>query len=143
MLERYGKEQTGHITIEIEKRIPIAAGLAGGSANCAAALHALNYLWDLDLDLQTLMKLGAELGADVPFCLAGQAALNEQLTCRQDPLAGTCAIASGIGDQLELVTPLKAMGITVQAAYWCIHCSSLRRTQSQRYYRASEHRRNW
>lgn len=108
MASRYGKEKAGRIVIDIEKRIPVAAGLAGGSANCAAVLHAINQIWDLKLDLRTLMELGTGLGADVPFCLAGQAALNEKLNLTKDLMAGTCAVASGIGERLEPVTPLKA-----------------------------------
>lgn len=108
MAGRYGGDRYGRILIHIEKRIPVAAGLAGGSADCAAVLHALNKLWELDLDLAALMKAGMELGADVPFCLAGQAALNEATGLTGDPMAGTCAIASGIGEKLETVTPLKS-----------------------------------
>ena len=105
---RYGGEKTGLIRIEIRKNIPVAAGLAGGSANGAAVLHALNRLWDLKLDLRMLMALGTELGADVSFCLAGQAALNGELNLKGDPLAVTCAVASGIGECLEPAAPLKA-----------------------------------
>jgi 4-diphosphocytidyl-2-C-methyl-D-erythritol kinase len=108
MADRHGKEKTGRIGIDIEKRIPVAAGLAGGSANCAAVLHALNKIWELKLGLGALMEIGGKLGADVPFCLAGQAALNEELGLVKDPLAGTCAIASGIGERIEPVAPLKA-----------------------------------
>ena len=108
MIKQYGGEKTGCIMIELVKTIPVAAGLAGGSANCAAVLHGLNHLWELGLDVETLMKLGAGLGADVPFCIAGQAALNEKLGLDKDRMAGTCAVASGIGDKLELVNPLKA-----------------------------------
>lgn len=108
MAGRYGGGRSGRILIDIEKRIPVAAGLAGGSADCAAVLHALNKLWELELDLAALMKAGAELGADVPFCLTGQAALNESLGLARDPMAGTCAIASGIGEKLEPVTPLRS-----------------------------------
>jgi 4-diphosphocytidyl-2-C-methyl-D-erythritol kinase len=108
MAGKYGGEKAGLIRIEINKKIPVAAGLAGGSANGAAVLHALNMLWDLKLDLKTLMALGKELGADVPFCLAGQAALNGELNFREDPMAVTCAIASGIGEQLAPAAPLRA-----------------------------------
>ncbi|NLA83507.1 MAG: 4-(cytidine 5'-diphospho)-2-C-methyl-D-erythritol kinase, partial [Clostridiales bacterium] len=59
------------ITIEIEKNIPIAAGLAGGSTNAAAVLLGLNALWNLGLSQAGLMELGARLGADVPFCICG------------------------------------------------------------------------
>lgn len=108
MSELYGGDRSGTLVIHIEKRIPVAAGLAGGSADCAAVLHAVNRLWELDLDLPALMKPGTELGADVPFCLAGQAALNEVLGLSGDSKAGTCAIASGIGEKLEKVSPLKS-----------------------------------
>ena len=65
----------GGIAIDIHKRIPVAAGLAGGSANAAAVLHGINELLALGLTQETLMQLGAQLGADVPFCLHGGAAL--------------------------------------------------------------------
>lgn len=108
MARRYGGERHGRIVIDIEKKIPVAAGLAGGSADCAAVLHALNRIWELKLGLKELMELGTKLGADVAFCLAGQAALNPELNLRNDPMAGTCAVASGIGEKLELVSPLNA-----------------------------------
>lgn len=108
MAKEYGREKKGRVLIEIQKIIPVAAGLAGGSANGAAILLVLNKLWDLGLDLPELMRLGTELGADVPFCIAGQAALNPELGLKNDPQAGTCAVASGIGEKLELVNPIKA-----------------------------------
>lgn len=58
-------------TIYLEKNIPIAAGLAGGSGNAAAALEGLNTLWDLGLSREELRALGLELGSDVPYCLVG------------------------------------------------------------------------
>ncbi|MBE0446862.1 MAG: 4-(cytidine 5'-diphospho)-2-C-methyl-D-erythritol kinase [Actinobacteria bacterium] len=57
--------------INIDKRIPTSAGLAGGSADAAATLTGLNILWRLGLSLEQLQEIGLELGADVPFCLAG------------------------------------------------------------------------
>lgn len=57
--------------IVLHKRIPIGAGLAGGSSNAAAALVGLNRLWGLGLQAPLLQELAAELGSDVPFCLAG------------------------------------------------------------------------
>jgi 4-diphosphocytidyl-2-C-methyl-D-erythritol kinase len=59
------------VAIHLEKRIPIAAGLAGGSSNAAAVLKGLNHLWSLGLSTEQLMKLGAQLGSDVPFCIVG------------------------------------------------------------------------
>ncbi|MCK5861952.1 MAG: 4-(cytidine 5'-diphospho)-2-C-methyl-D-erythritol kinase, partial [Candidatus Hydrogenedentes bacterium] len=68
------KESTGYpggARIHLNKRIPIAAGLAGGSGNAAAVLLALNALWGLKLPLPRLVPLARKLGADVPYCLYG------------------------------------------------------------------------
>ena len=62
------------VEISIEKRIPVAAGLAGGSADAAAVLYGMNQLFEFGLTQTDLMQLGAQLGADVPFCLLGGAA---------------------------------------------------------------------
>ncbi len=75
------------VHIRLEKRIPMAAGLAGGSSDAAAVLKGLVQLWKLPLTLKDLSVLGALLGSDVPFCLAG----------------GT-ALATGRG---EVITPLR------------------------------------
>jgi 4-diphosphocytidyl-2-C-methyl-D-erythritol kinase len=61
----------GGAEIVIDKRIPVAGGLGGGSADAAATLLALNELWGCDLDLGTLAELGERLGSDVPAMLAG------------------------------------------------------------------------
>ncbi|QAT41872.1 4-(cytidine 5'-diphospho)-2-C-methyl-D-erythritol kinase [Aminipila luticellarii] len=100
--------KTGKIEIHIEKNIPVAAGLAGGSGNAAAVLHALNYLWDTGLSVRELCETGLKLGADVPFCIMGQAKGNVQLGSKisEDSLACTCALAEGIGEKLTPVTPL-------------------------------------
>lgn len=63
------------VRIEIHKNIPLGAGLAGGSGNAAAVLTALRQLWDLDLDLDGLMRVAADLGSDVPFMVVGGTAL--------------------------------------------------------------------
>jgi 4-diphosphocytidyl-2-C-methyl-D-erythritol kinase len=63
------------ITIDLRKRMPSEAGLGGGSSNAAMTLLALNKLWKLDLDLATLTRIGARLGADVPYFLVGGTAL--------------------------------------------------------------------
>lgn len=83
---------TGHeggIRIHIKKVIPECAGLAGGSSDAAAVLHALNTLFDTELDSLTLRQIGRGLGADVPFCILGGAAK-----------------VGGIGDRLEACTGL-------------------------------------
>lgn len=65
-----GIENKG-ITIEIEKRIPHAAGLAGGSADAAAVIIALNKLYKTDLKEKDIIAIGSKVGADVPFCALG------------------------------------------------------------------------
>ncbi|SLL37198.1 4-diphosphocytidyl-2-C-methyl-D-erythritol kinase [Mycobacteroides abscessus subsp. abscessus] len=63
------------VEIKIEKNIPVAAGLAGGSSDAAAVLRGLNKLWDLGLTLDELAVIGAEIGSDVSFCVYGGTAL--------------------------------------------------------------------
>lgn len=65
------------IEISIEKNIPVAAGMAGGSSNAAAVLVGLNKLWNLGLSENELKHIGLKLGADVPFCITGGSALAE------------------------------------------------------------------
>ncbi|MGI6176910.1 MAG: 4-(cytidine 5'-diphospho)-2-C-methyl-D-erythritol kinase [Eubacterium sp.] len=99
-----------NVEIDIKKRIPIAAGLAGGSSNAAAVLHALNALCRTDMSLGELCGIGARLGSDVPFCVEGQAAANENLPpkVREDPDASTCDRATGTGTEMVPVTPLRS-----------------------------------
>ena len=75
--EQFGIKQG--VRIYIEKNIPVAAGMAGGSSNAAAVLVGLNELWNLNLDKNELKDLGLKLGADVPFCIEGQACLAENI----------------------------------------------------------------
>ncbi|MED3536150.1 4-(cytidine 5'-diphospho)-2-C-methyl-D-erythritol kinase [Bacillus toyonensis] len=72
------------VSITIEKTIPVAAGLAGGSSDAAATLRGLNKLWNLGLTIDELAELGSEIGSDVSFCVYG----------------GT-AIATGRGERIE------------------------------------------
>ena len=78
---------TSGVSINIKKNIPVAAGLAGGSTDCAAVLKIMNKLFQVNADNEKLMELGVKLGADVPYCINGGTALCE-----------------GIG---EILTPLK------------------------------------
>lgn len=71
-------------SLDLRKTIPVTGGMAGGSADAAAALLACSVLWDLDTGPDDLLELGAELGADVPFCLTGGTALG---TGRGDRIA--------------------------------------------------------
>lgn len=75
MLQKLGIEKG--VKIHIEKNIPVAAGLAGGSTDGAAVLVALNNLLDADLSQDELMELGGKFGADVPYCIMQGTALSE------------------------------------------------------------------
>lgn len=67
----------GDVLVKLTKNIPIEAGMAGGSTDCAAALKAVNDIFEINASLEDLMRLGKKLGADVPFCLLGKTALAE------------------------------------------------------------------
>lgn len=75
--------------VHVNKRIPIAAGLAGGSADAAATLVALHRLWEADLSDEDLAAVAGELGADVPFCLQGGTALTSDTGTTVARLADT------------------------------------------------------
>lgn len=99
----------GKINIHIDKHIPISAGLAGGSADAAAVLIALNELCGRPMDKSELKALGATIGADVPFCIE----------------CGTCLV-EGIGDKMSPFAPMpdypiviakKGEGMSTPAAY--------------------------
>jgi 4-diphosphocytidyl-2-C-methyl-D-erythritol kinase len=83
-LARAASVRTGGVRLEIRKRIPVAAGLAGGSADAAATLVACNELWQTGLSQRALAEIAAELGSDVPFSLVGGTAVGrgrgEQVT---------------------------------------------------------------
>lgn len=105
-------EATGHpadAALRITKRIPIAGGMAGGSADAAAALVACDALWDTRLTREDLLALGAKLGADVPFALTGGAAVG---TGRGDVLAP--ALADG---RFEWVLRLSDEGMSTPATF--------------------------
>lgn len=87
MKQEYGITQG--VKAELDKKIPVAAGMAGGSTDAAAALVGMNHLFHLKLTRERLMELGARLGADVPYCV----------------MRGT-ALSEGIG---EILTPLNPM----------------------------------
>ncbi|HKE94911.1 MAG TPA: 4-(cytidine 5'-diphospho)-2-C-methyl-D-erythritol kinase [Povalibacter sp.] len=74
------------VAIDVNKRIPVQAGLGGGSSDAATVLIALNYLWRAGLDLDELARLGLKLGADVPVFVHGMAAWAEGVGERLTPL---------------------------------------------------------
>ncbi len=73
LVKRVGIEDA--VQIDIDKRIPVAGGMAGGSADAAGALVAADALWSLGLSRAELMEIGAQVGSDVPFAIAGGTAL--------------------------------------------------------------------
>ena len=93
--------------IHLKKKIPMGGGLGGGSSNAAATLNALNQLWKLNFSLQELEKMGAELGADVPFFIKGGVQLIE-----------------GIGDMLTPIDLAPLEGISFLLVVPPIHIST-------------------
>ncbi len=89
-------KRSGEVRITIEKHIPMAAGLAGGSSDAAAVLRALNKLCGSPLSTEALCALGARLGADIPFCIVGGGAL-----------------VTGIGECLEEVPTMPDVPLVV------------------------------
>lgn len=85
-----------HIAVNLIKNIPAEAGMAGGSTDCAAALKAVNVLYDLGLTTDELMTYGVKLGADVPYCILGRTAISE-----------------GIGEVLTLIKSLPPVHVLV------------------------------
>lgn len=78
------------VAINLQKNIPAAAGLAGGSSDAAAVIRGMNRLFDLNLTVEEMLKIGERIGSDVPFCVIG----------------GTC-LAEGRGEKLTRLKDLK------------------------------------
>lgn len=96
----------------LAKRVPARAGLGGGSADCAAALRALNGFWNLGLSDAELMKIGLSLGADVPFCLAGGLARVSGIGEAIEPIQDAPSIP------LVLITPGGGLSTGAVFALW-------------------------
>lgn len=106
------------VEIHILKRIPVGAGLAGGSTDAAATLVGLNELWGLEYGIDELMQLGGKLGADVPFCIMGGTALGrgrgDELT-QLKTFSGIPAVIANPGFQVSTAWAygsLKDLGLT-------------------------------
>lgn len=84
------------VSIQLKKRIPVAAGMAGGSSDGAAVLWGINQMYGLGLSMQTLMERGVRLGADVPYCIQ----------------RGT-ALAEGIGEKLSVLPSMPKCTILI------------------------------
>ncbi len=86
----------GGVDVNLNKFIPVAAGMAGGSTDAASTLFGINKIYELGLSQNKLMELGVQIGADVPYCI----------------MRGT-ALAEGIGEQLSRLKPVPHMWIVV------------------------------
>jgi 4-diphosphocytidyl-2-C-methyl-D-erythritol kinase len=91
-----GAQRTPPVAIRLEKNLPVASGVGGGSSDAAAALNGLARLWDLDIDESSLARIGLSLGADLPMCL------------KSKPL-----VARGIGDDLSPLSAFPALGLVL------------------------------
>ncbi|WP_244814508.1 4-(cytidine 5'-diphospho)-2-C-methyl-D-erythritol kinase [Caballeronia sp. Lep1P3] len=98
LLQKHAGSRFG-VDIEIDKRLPMGAGLGGGSSDAATTLLALNRLWGVDLSRKTLQNLALQLGADVPFFVFGQN-----------------AFAEGVGEALQAVELPKRFFLVVTPA---------------------------
>lgn len=99
--ERTG--ECGAVSISIEKKIPVGAGLGGGSADAAAVLAGMNLLWGRPLIDEELLCVGRSIGADVPFCLL----------CHGESPKAWAAMARGIGDCLAPLPPLPGIPVVL------------------------------
>ena len=97
------------LTIHIEKNIPAAAGMAGGSTDAAAVLVALNQLFNYPLTTDALCEVGLTLGADVPFCIKGKAQITEGIGEALTPITPM--------PECELVVACGGEGVSTPAAY--------------------------
>ncbi len=104
ILQEYGSGEG--IEIFIEKKIPVSAGLAGGSTDAAAVLLGINKIYNYNISPAELRKLAEKIGADVPFCMMGAySEVEEKPDQIQLVRMGATALATGKG---EVLTPLKA-----------------------------------
>ncbi|MCR4674861.1 MAG: 4-(cytidine 5'-diphospho)-2-C-methyl-D-erythritol kinase [Lachnospiraceae bacterium] len=87
---------TEGVNIHLEKNIPVAAGMAGGSTDAAAVLKAVNEMFELGLSDEDLMERGLSLGADIPYCIMGGTALSE-----------------GIGEELTKISPMPKVALLI------------------------------
>ncbi len=112
------------VKINISKRIPVGAGLAGGSSNASAVLKAMNRLFNAGLSLKELCSIGVKLGADVPYCILGGTRLAEGIGEKLSPLPKIpkCTII--------LVKP--AFSISTKTVYEKIDsCTDFKRPETQ------------
>ncbi len=112
--EHVNKELGVHI--KIEKNIPVAAGLAGGSTDAAAVIRGMNKIYELGLSLNEMMEIGVTIGADVPFCIMG----------------GT-ALAEGIGENLS--------SIELEKSFWMVLAKPSLGVSTKKIYEALDYKK--
>lgn len=102
----YKGEKTKGISIYVDKKLPVSAGIAGGSADAAAAMLATNKIFGYPFSLSELMQLGAGVGADVPFSVMMNAYANRDRLSEMDGIefATAAAKVSGIGEIVEPIS---------------------------------------
>ncbi len=109
------------ISIQLKKKIPVSAGMAGGSSDAAAVLWGMNQMYGLGLSCKDLMERGVKLGADVPYCI----------------LRGT-ALAEGIGERLTVLPPMPkcylliakpGVNVSTKYVYENLHANDLKAEQ--------------
>lgn len=115
LMEKAGVKQGVEITLT--KRIPIAAGMAGGSTDAAAAFHGINELFDLGYSLEELQALGVTLGADIPYCLAGGTAISEGI--------GEILTKLPAPPQCTLVVAKPDINVSTKFVYENLHANTL------------------
>lgn len=115
MKETFGIQEG--VFVRLQKNIPIAAGMAGGSTDAAAAIHGMDRLFDLKLTLEEKQKLGVKIGADVPYCLMGGTALSEGI--------GEILTALPAVPCAHLVIAKPAISVSTKFVYENLHANSL------------------
>lgn len=98
-----------HFYVSVRKHIPMEAGLAGGSADAAAMIHAIDILCGLHLSMEDKIRIGKQIGADVPFCLVNQPALVSGIGEKIEPFTFSCDF------HMLLVKPSE--GVSTKTAY--------------------------
>ncbi len=96
------------VCIHLQKNIPIAAGLAGGSSDAAATLRGLNRLWKLNLSLNRLAEIGAEIGSDVPYCVYGNT-----------------SFVTGRGESIEIIPDMPQCWVVLVKPHFSVSTSTI------------------
>ncbi len=106
------------LAIDLQKEIPVCAGMGGGSSDAAAVLRALNDLYGLNLSVQRLAEIGEQVGSDVPYCVLGSTALAEGRGERLTPLSPL--------PNCHIVICKPTFSISTPELFGCIDCRKIR-----------------